>query len=270
MHPSTITTADGTLGISVTGSGPPLVLLAGLGSTSRVWGDLPRVLGDAATVITLDNRGVGRSRSAAGFSLARAAADVVAVLDGLGLQRAALLGASMGGVIALHTALDHPTRVERLVIASSAVRLTTHGRRVMTALRDLIAHLPPAAVGGALMTFAFAPPATGRFPAIVQQVAEAYGLEPEDRAGALAQAEHLLAGWDLRRRAAGCTVPALVLAGARDPLVAVEDTRELAGCLPHASLVELADAGHSVLAEGGREVLDRITAFLRHRPAVDA
>lgn len=265
MRQKTLTIAGTDIGYAVTGQGPPLVLLAGLGSTSRVWGDLPKLLGGEATVITIDNRGVGASRAAGGFSIARVAADVIAVLNVEGHERAAVLGASMGGVIALEAACSFPSRIDRLVIASSAIRLSVHGRRVMTTLRDLIEHLPPAAVGAALMTFAFAPPATTRFPAIVQQVAETYGLDPADRAGARAQAEHLLTGWDLRPRAADCHVPTLVLAGARDPVVAIEDVRELAHSLPVASLAELPDAGHSVLAEGGREVLDRVVGFLRSR-----
>ncbi len=246
------------------------MLLAGLGSSRGVWGDLPRILGRHHSVIAIDNRGVGGSRGAVGFSLEQAADDVAAVLDAEGGPPAALLGASMGGVIALTAAIRHPGRVVALVLASCAARSTAHGRRVMAALRDLVANLPPERVGQALMTFAFSPPSTERFPQLVARAGAAYGLHPADRAGALAQAECLLEGWDLRRQVAAIGIPALVLAGLRDPLVAVEDTRELARCLPSARLLEVPDAGHSVLAEGGRDVLDEVLSFLRktsaHRP----
>jgi len=270
MREGRLESAQGELAWSTTGRGPAVVLLAGLGSTRRVWGDLPRILARHHTVIAIDNRGVGGSRDAGRFTLEGAADDVAAVLQAEGRPLAALLGASMGGVIALETAVRHPTLVAGLVLASCAVRSTVHGRRVLSALHDLIAHLPPERVGQALMTLAFAPPCTARFPQLVAQAAAGYGLAPADRPGALAQADHLLQGWDLRRQIAAVGVPALVLAGRRDPLVAVEDTRELARCLPSARLLEVPDAGHSVLAEGGREVLDEVLSFLRstsaHRP----
>lgn len=158
MRGGRLVTPQGELACAVGGCGPAVVLLAGLGSTRRVWADLPRILGRHHTVIAIDNRGVGGSRNATGFSLQRAADDVAAVLD----------------------------------------------------------------------------------------------------------------VWDMRRQLAAIGIPTLVLAGVRDPLVAVEDTRELARCMPSAKMVEVADAGHSALAEGGREILDEVLSFLqepsRHAP----
>ncbi|MCU0233662.1 MAG: lysophospholipase, partial [Thermoanaerobaculales bacterium] len=101
-----------------------------------------------------------------------------------------------------------------------------------------------------------------RFPGFVDQAAALYGLDPLDVPGALAQVECLLGGWDLRPRLGALTIPALVLAGARDPVVAAEDTGELARLLPRAELVTVADAAHSPLAEGGAELLGRVSAFL--------
>ena len=178
-----------------TGEGPVLVLVAGLGSSNRIWGDLPSVLGRHFTVIAIDNRGIGGSRSGHPFSLTDAALDVVATVDGRGHHRFALLGASMGGVIALATAIEAPRRVGCLVLASCAARLTRHGQRSLELLRDLLRHLPPERVGPALMTIAFAPPFSRRFPGLVDETARLYGLDPADQPGATDQVERLLVGW---------------------------------------------------------------------------
>jgi len=61
-------------------------------------------------------------------------------------------------------------------------------------------------------------------------------------------------------------VPVLVLCGDRDPVVAPEDTTELAELIPRAELVRIPGAAHSVLAEGGELVLEQVTAFLAEKP----
>lgn len=255
---------NGPIGVTTTGTGPAVVLIAGLGATARLWGELPVVLGREFTTVTMDNRGVGRSRGGTPFSLARAAEDVMAVADALEFQRIRVVGASLGGAIALHVAVAFPDRVAAAVVASAAARLSRHGRRSLELLRDLVTHAPPESVGRCLMTLAFAPSFHERSGGFIRKAEALFGLDPADAPGALAQAEAALAGWDLRPELSGCAVPTLVLAGARDPLVSVEDTAEIATTIPEAQFVRLENAGHSVLAEGGLEVLQRVMTFLRN------
>ena len=238
------------------------MLIAGVGSTHRIWGDLPKVLGRRFRVIAIDNRGVGGSRSPHPFAISDAALDVLAAADSRGCQRFGIVGASMGGLIALATAIEAPRRVGCLVLASCAAFLSGHGRRSLELLRDLLRHLPPERVGPALMTLAFAPPFAERFPAFVDEAARSYGIEPDDVSGAQTQLDRLLMGWDLRSDVRQLRVPSLVLAGARDPVVAAEDTSSLAAALPNAERLMIPDAAHSVLAEGGSAVLERVLAFL--------
>jgi 3-oxoadipate enol-lactonase/4-carboxymuconolactone decarboxylase len=116
------------------------------------------------------------------------------------------------------------------------------------------------------MTLAFAPPAHDTMAGFVRESAALYGLDAADVPGALAQVEHLLEGWDLRPRLARLATPTLVMAGLRDPIVAAEDTCELARAIPGAKLLEVPGAAHSVLAEGGREALDELMGFLAGAP----
>ncbi len=244
------------------GHGPAVVLLAGLGSTHRIWGDLPLLLAPRHTVLCPDNRGVGESRGGESFTLEGAAAEIAALLDEHGLASAALLGASMGGHIALAAAAAFPHRVRRMVLASCAAKLSRHGRRAITLLATMIRHLPPDAVGESLMTLGFAPPFHESHSAFVTDAAALYGLAPEDAPGALKQAEHLLARDRAPLELRSLKMPTLVLAGERDPVVAVEDTAALAAALPAAELIRVPSAAHSVLAEGGGALLDRVLDFL--------
>ncbi len=94
------------------GSGPPLLLIAGLASRARLWGELPRLLADRFTVLAPDNRGVGGSREGAPFTPDGAADDCVSVIADAGFRSASVLGVSMGGVIACLTATRHPETVD--------------------------------------------------------------------------------------------------------------------------------------------------------------
>ena len=262
MRSFTVATPRGPVAGIETGAGPAVMLLAGVGSTHRIWGDLPKVLGRRFRVIAIDNRGVGGSQSPHPFAISDAALDVLAAADSRGCHRFGIIGASMGGLSALATAIEAPRRVSGLVLASCAASLSSHGRRSLALLRDLRRHLPPDRVGPALMTLAFAPPFAERFPTFVDEAARSYGMDPTDVPGARTQLDRLLTGWDLRSDVRQLRVPSLVLTGARDPVVAAEDTSSLAEALPDAELVTVADAAHSVLAEGGSAVLERVLAFL--------
>src|SRR3990170_1627067 len=104
------------------GYGEPLVLLHGLTESRKSWheaGYVEQFLQRERRLILVDCRGHGRSgkpHDPAAYSGRRRAADIVAVLDHAGIRRAALVGHSMGGVIALATASYHPDRVGALIV----------------------------------------------------------------------------------------------------------------------------------------------------------
>jgi len=254
---------NGPIGFSTHGEGPPLFLIGGLGSTGRIWGDFPGLLGRSFLVVCPDNRGLGASRGGAPSTLATQAEDLAALAEHLGLGPTTFLGASLGGPIVLETARRFPRMVRRMVLISCAANLSTHGRTLMGLLSKLLDHLPPALFGELLTTLSFAPPFHARHPALVRQVAELYGPDPADLEGTRTQVRHMLSGWDFRPHLASMEAPTLVLAGGRDPIVGVEETAALASALPHARLRVFPDAAHSVLAEGGEEALGEVLEFLR-------
>jgi pimeloyl-ACP methyl ester carboxylesterase len=112
----------GDLAVAITdvGDGPPVVLLHGLACGQRMWFHQVRALRSRFRVITYDQRGHGGTDTPAaanGYSAALLARDLVGFLDALEIERAAIVGFSLGGGPALALAASQPHRVSRLVLA---------------------------------------------------------------------------------------------------------------------------------------------------------
>ena len=100
------------------GSGDPLLLIMGLATPSEGWMLQTPEFAEHYRTIVYDNRGVGRSSKPAGpYTIHEMADDAVGLLDQLGVERAHVLGISMGGMIAQELVLHHPDRVRGLVLA---------------------------------------------------------------------------------------------------------------------------------------------------------
>ena len=114
---------------SVTGHGPPLLLIAGTACDGTYWSrfQVPEFARDF-TVITFDQRGTGQTRThVKDYSTHRLAADCAAILSEVGLGAAVVLGHSMGGRVAQLVALDHGQHVKALVLASTGSSFKAKG-----------------------------------------------------------------------------------------------------------------------------------------------
>lgn len=103
------------------GEGEPLLLIMGWGGNAASW--LPQVpgLAERFRVITFDNRGVGRTDAPDGpYSVRNMARDAAGLLDTLGIEKAHVMGISMGGMIAQALAIEHPERVDALVLGCTS------------------------------------------------------------------------------------------------------------------------------------------------------
>lgn len=224
--------------------GVPIVLVHGLGYGRWGWEPVVDRLAGRRHVVLCDNRGIGDSDAPAGpYTAAEMAGDVVAVLDAAGADRAHLVGASLGGMIVQHVALDVPDRIDRLVLVS-----TTPGGDVAhplpAATRELLERMPTmdpraallAAVDNAIGA------ATDR-QAIVDRILAHRLRQPQPAAGWQAQAAagttHDVAG-DVARIAH----PTLVLHGEDDRVVDPRNADVLVDRLPDACRVVLDAGGH--------------------------
>jgi aminoacrylate hydrolase len=127
--------------------GPPVILSAGLGGSGAYWRPNLAALAAARRVILYDQRGTGRSDRAlpSGLQVEDMAEDVIALMDGLGLERADFIGHAAGGLIGLMLAVRAPERLERLVVVNGWTRLDPHFARCFEARLALLRDTGPRA-----------------------------------------------------------------------------------------------------------------------------
>jgi aminoacrylate hydrolase len=126
---------------------PPVILSAGLGGTGGYWRPNLAALAAGHRVVLYDHRGTGRSDRAlpAGLQVEDMADDVVALMDGLGLDRAHFVGHAAGGLIGLQLAVQAPQRLRSLVVVNGWSRLDPHFARCFEARLALLRDTGPRA-----------------------------------------------------------------------------------------------------------------------------
>lgn len=112
------------------GSGPALLMLAGLASDCQSWLPVLADLEQQFSLILMDNRGVGRSSQGCEISIELMADDAMALLTRLGLEKVNLLGHSMGGMVALQCAVRYPQLVEKLALVATASHNSARNNRL--------------------------------------------------------------------------------------------------------------------------------------------
>lgn len=118
------------------GTGPPIIILHGLFGSGTNWRSIARRLGESHRVLVVDQRNHGSSPHTETMSYPAMAADVRTLMDNQGLAQATLLGHSLGGKVAMMTALAYPKRVERLIIIDIApVRYAWDHSELIEAMR---------------------------------------------------------------------------------------------------------------------------------------
>lgn len=123
------------------GAGAPLVFIGGLGTDLSEYEGIVRWLAGRYAVLAFDNRGAGRTdKPRAPYSIEQMAGDTAGLMRAVGVERAHVLGISMGGRIALALALRHPDLVDKLVLVSTGAR--SGRRRLRLRLLGLVTLLP--------------------------------------------------------------------------------------------------------------------------------
>jgi aminoacrylate hydrolase len=224
---------------------PPLILSAGLGGSAAYWAPNLDALARDHRIILYDHRGTGRSERALAFnvSVADMADDLLALMDGLGLERAALIGHAAGGVIGLDLALRAPERLDRLVVVNGWSRADPHFLRCfetrLALLRDsgvrAFLHAQPLFLYPARWSSDHA----GRLTAEEAQQLEHFQGAPNIEARIAA-----LAAFDVDDRLGEIRTPTLLIAAEDDMLVPASCSERLAQGLPNATLAVMT-GGHA-------------------------
>jgi 3-oxoadipate enol-lactonase len=219
------------------GEGPPLLLIHGLGYARWGWEPVADLLAADFTVLLFDNRGIGASDAPGGpYTAALMAQDALQVLDEAGVERAHVVGTSLGGMVAQELALAHPERVDRLVLACTTPG-PTHGVPMPEVTVNLMRN------GGSLRDFVENALAPDVRPELVDRILEhrVATAQPLEAWGAQAAAG---LGFDAGARVRAIGAPTLIQHGTGDLVVDPRNADALAGLIP-GSRVELYDgAGH--------------------------
>lgn len=221
-------------------TGPAVLLGPSLGTTGELWRDLASDLSRDHRVVSLDLRGHGGSPVPPGpYTLEELAADVVATADGLGLDRFAYVGLSIGGAIGQVLGLDHADRLASLVLCCTAPVFGDPGTwtdRAAQVRRDGLEPLVEATTQRW-----FTPAYRAAEPDRVAWVMDMFrATSPAGYAGCC----EALAGYDVTDRLGRLRVPTRVVAGAEDPGTPPQVGRLIADAVPDADLVVLDGAAH--------------------------
>ncbi|MBG6087717.1 alpha/beta fold hydrolase [Actinomadura viridis] len=242
------------------GAGEPLLCLHGIGSGGAAFDAVTPLLADRFRVIARDAPGYASAADPPGPPGMDGYADAaVAVLDGLGLERAHVLGVSWGGVIAARIALRHPDRLRSLILADSTRGSGTSPEKAaaMRARGAELAGLGPAAFARRRAARLLSPAAT---PREVARVAEA--MAAAVRMPGYGYAAESMAATDHGPLLGRIRARALVLVGEHDAVCPPAESRLIAAAVPGARYAEIPGAGHLSNQERPAEFARAVRDFL--------
>ena len=259
-------TNDGVhIAYEVLGDGEPLLFVHVLGYDRRGWGPLPALLAPDFAVLLFDNRGVGESDVPEGpYAVSQMAADAVAVLDDAGVERAHVLGVSLGGYIAQEIALTYPDRVRKLVLGSTAPGGTRSHPMPQAGLEAFGRFPTMEREAGLRLMVESSLGAHGvrERPELVEEIF-AYRLEHAPTlAGWQAQA-YAGATFDAYDRAPSIAAPTLVIHGGADTVVDPRNADLLTELIPGAQAEVVPERGHLLIWEEAELLAPVVREFLR-------
>jgi pimeloyl-ACP methyl ester carboxylesterase len=258
----TISFKGGAVFVREVGSGPPVLLINGLGAHSAMWHTLETTL-EGHRLLQFDLPGAGRSAvPRTGLSIRDLALLATQVMDHFGVQTAPVIGYSMGGVVTQQLAHDHPDRVERAVLVA-----TTPGRggfrgdaRAMVNIITPVRYMSPTLYANTIGTMV-----GGRARHDAAWVAE-QGLLRLQQAptwrGYLGQLQSL-SRWSGFSILHDIPHPVLVLTGEDDPLVPVVNAMILTYLLPNGRMMVLRHEGHLMMMDASSRLHAAVSEFIR-------
>ncbi len=248
----------------VRGKGEPLLLIAGLGSDSSSWSGVISEFSRHFQVIVFDNRGSGRSDIGRGeYSVSKMAEDAMKLLDFLKIERAHVLGHSMGGYIAQELAINYPLRVGKLVLESTA---PVSSKRNNLLFEDFYSQLKREGYSEAWFkrwTFwLFSQKAINERQFIKAFIKNAIGYPHLQKTAAFKKQAGAISSFDARKRLGGIKAKTLILEGKDDILITPQESAILFKRI-HKSNFKLLDCmAHSIHIEDPKLFAGNVSEFI--------
>ena len=253
------------IAFDVRGSGPPLVLIMGYRLSSGAW---PTSFIDGLTkgftLILFDNRGTGLSdKPTFGYELSNMAKDVCGLMDHLGIERANILGYSMGGAVAQELVCQFPERVNALVLCATLCggpRAIYPQPAVISIMHDLDG-LDPVTVARRIWTVTYEPK---YLEANIDKIEQQMRRELENRTPLHAADLQFQAFVDFEssQRLSEVRAPTMIMTGDRDVLIPPRNSEILAELIPGALLSVIPGCAHRIMWEATDECVTLISNFL--------
>jgi 3-oxoadipate enol-lactonase len=246
------------LAVESAGTGRPcVVFLHGIGGTSNVFQIQADALSSVGQVVRPDFAGAGRSPVAMSISVSSHADDIAALLDGLGVGPAILVGHSMGTLVARTLAARYPEKVAALALLGAVLPPDAAGRKAIRARAALIREQGTAAVAPAIVSASLSPATHAGKPEVAAFVREL--VMRQDPEGYARNNEALAAATD--PGPVDPRLPLLLIAGGDDVLSPPAVSQKIAAAHPGATVHVLEHVGHWIPLEAARRTSDLLTAF---------
>uniref|UniRef100_E6Q3Z7 Putative Alpha/beta hydrolase fold n=1 Tax=mine drainage metagenome TaxID=410659 RepID=E6Q3Z7_9ZZZZ len=231
----------------IRGEGEAVVLLHGFPLTHRIWESLTHSLARDYRVVAPDLRGMGASECSVGpYLMEQLAGDIAAMLDALGIERATIVGHSLGGYVALAFARMYDERVARLALVTS--RLAADTPEIARSRRELAERIEAENSVDAVLDTMLPRLLAPESPGALVETARAIARE-NSQAGLAAVLRGMAMRDDAHDIAADLSMPVMAVAGAEDRSISLEEARDLAESFPNAELVVLERVGHLPMLE---------------------
>jgi 3-oxoadipate enol-lactonase len=267
-----VTANDGArLHVVEQGQGDPVLWLQGLNAPAAAWAVQLAHFSQTHRSIAPDARGVGQSDAPPPpYTTRQLALDALAVLDACGMQRAHVVGLSLGGAAAQELALSNPERVRSLALLSTFAAQAPRTRALLHAWRVIY----PLVAQGEELRAAWERQAYAwlfsdgfwRKEANVRAALRFAATQPLQPLQGFAGQVDAALSHDARERLPRLAVPTLVIHGALDQLSPLANGEELARLIPGAELLVLPDVGHAVNIEAQRAVNTALREFWKRAP----
>ena len=246
------------------GQGHPLVMIRGVGSNVDHWYDQVPALSQRFQLLVFDNRGIARSSEPGGpFSTRDMAADTIALMDTVGIEKAHVLGYSMGGMVAQEMALNFPKKVAGLILVATdcgislRIKAQPDATRLFSEMIRLGTNEAKLAAAGCL----FAKQTFEKKPEVIERYTEVSQRFPASQK-MLAKQWAAVTQHDACSRLAHIPSPTLAITGSEDVLIPPQNASVLAERIPDAQMISIDGGGHLFLIEQPRQFNEAVIKFL--------
>ncbi len=249
----------------VQGKGFPLVMIMGLSANMDWWDQsLIEEISKKYKTLIFDNRGAGRTDAPKiDYSIKMFADDTARLMDNLKIQKAHILGISMGGMIAQEFALTYPQRVEKLILCSTncgASKSVQPAPKILNLLMSGASGTPEEIVKNTIPIL-FTEDFVKGSPDYMKRVTEQLMKAPITQDAFTRQVKAIMA-WDTYTQLPKIKAPTLVMHGKKDILIPPENAKILADRIPGAKLAYFEKSAHALFSQETDKVVNTMLKFL--------